>query len=156
MPGGRPTKYNKRLADKICNALADGKSLRKICNPKDMPNRGTVYRWLGENEKFNNQYARAKREMAEDMAEEILEIADDTSMDMGFKKSEDKDGKGATPFVDKENIQRSRVRIDTRKWLMSKLIPKKYGDKQEIEHSGELKIGFAETLKQKWDERKRG
>jgi hypothetical protein len=83
--------------------------------------------WLSKNLEFREQYERAKREGAEAWAEEILDISDDGSNDFYI----DEDG---TEKVNHENIQRSRLRVDSRKWLMSKLLPKKYGDKVDLNH----------------------
>ncbi len=137
MPTGRPTKYNAKLAAEICNGLADGESLKSICEAEDMPNRGTVYCWLGKNEEFSNMYARAKSDMCEDFADEILTIADCDDGDYGYKDTGDGSAK---PFLLKENIQRDRLRVDTRKWLMSKLIPRKYGDATKITGDSEAPL----------------
>lgn len=85
------------------------------------PDLSIVMDWLKEDEVFAEQYARAKADQCMLMAEEIIDISDDSSLDVAFTD----EGK---PFVDRENINRSRLRVDTRKWLLSKLVPKKYGD----------------------------
>lgn len=109
---GRPSDYTQELADRICQGLADGFSLRTVCLAEDMPNKASVFRWLRIHKEFSDQYARAKEEAAELYAEDMLEISDDLSGD----------------------VQRDRLRVDTRKWIASKLKPKKYGDK--ITHEG--------------------
>lgn len=111
---GRPSDYTQELADRICEQLAEGKSLRTICRAEDMPEARTVFRWLRIHEEFCQQYTRAKEESADAHSEDMLDIADDAT----------------------EDVQRSRLRVDTRKWLASKLKPKKYGDKVGLEHSG--------------------
>ncbi len=113
MPAGRPTDYSQELADSICAELAEGISLRTVCDPDSMPNKSTVFRWLRTQEGFSDQYARAKTDSADALLEDMLHIADD----------------------DKEDVQRSRLRVDVRKWAASKLKPKKYGDKTI--HSGD-------------------
>ena len=127
---GRPSLYTEALAAKICERLAEGETLRSICRDEKMPGKTTVLRWLGDekNADFRTQYAHAREMQADRFAEEILEIADDTSEDW----STDKDGKKT---LDHEHVQRSRLRIDTRKWLMARMAPKKYGDK--IQHTGD-------------------
>jgi hypothetical protein len=92
-----------------------------------MPDKATVFRWLAARQEFRDQYARAREAQADYWAEEIVEIADDGSSDTYT----DDNGNVRT---DQEVIGRSRLRVDTRKWLMSKLAPKKYGDK--IQHAG--------------------
>ena len=91
-----------------------------------MPGRETVFRWLREHDAFRDQYARAKAESVHALAEEILEIADDTSGDY------DAEGR-----LRPENIQRSRLRVDTRKWILSKLAPHRYGDRIDLNHGGQ-------------------
>ena len=127
---GRPSLYSDKLAAKICERLAEGETLRSICRDEKMPGKTTVLRWLGDekNADFRTQYAHAREMQADRFAEEILEIADDGSGDW----STDKDGKKT---LDHEHVQRSRLRIDTRKWLMARMAPKKYGDK--MQHTGD-------------------
>ena len=127
---GRPSAYSERLADKICSRIADGESVRSICADKGMPSKSMVFRWLGKHETFRDQYVRAKEAQAEHMADEILDIVDDGSNDWMERKRPD----GSTEMVlNSEHIQRSKLRTDARKWLLSKMLPKKYGDRQEIE-----------------------
>lgn len=126
---GRPPIFTQELADQVCARLADGQSLRSICKDDDMPAVVTVFKWIRENEGFAKQYARAKGEAADAMAEEILDIADDGTND--WMERHGKDGSVGWE-LNGENIQRSRVRIDTRKWIASKLKPKKYGEKLEL------------------------
>lgn len=133
----RPSDFTQDIADRICAEIAEGKSLRKVCEAEDLPHRSTVHRWLKEIEAFRDQYARAMDDRADKLADEILEISDDDSGDFGFKKVQTADGESAEPFIDKDNIQRARLRVDSRKWLAGKLAPKKYGDKVLNEHTGE-------------------
>ena len=127
---GRPTKYTVALANELCRRLAEGESLRAICTDERQPSMSTIMNWLfdGEHKEFEQEYARARRVQAEMFAEEIIDIADDASGDTTT-------GKDGEPVTDRENIQRSRVRIDARKWIASKLLPRVYGDK--IQHTGE-------------------
>ena len=128
---GRPSDYTPELADNICAQLADGKSMRTVCKPASMPNKATVFKWLRTNEEFNDQYVKAKEESADAMTDEILDIADNATNDWMETSSE---GGGKAYKLNGEAVQRSRLRIDSRKWLASKLKPKRYGDKiqQEI------------------------
>ena len=127
---GRPSRYTPDLAADICRRLADGEPLRSICRDPAMPDKATVLRWLADKAKadFRDQYAHARQMQADALFDEALEIADDTTGDL----TTDKDGKET---VNHENIQRSRLRVDTRKWAAGKLAPKRYGDK--IQHTGE-------------------
>lgn len=133
---GRPSDYTPELAIAICTEIADGMSLRSICQAESMPDISTIMRWVGKHPEFRAQYAHAKEIQAEYFAEELLDIADDGQNDWMTRKIGGEDVK----VVDQEALQRSRLRVDTRKWLMSKMLPKKYGDKLGIEHSGELTL----------------
>lgn len=127
-PQGRPSEYNEPMAAQICERIADGESLRAICRDEAMPAKSTVFKWLNQQATFADQYARAREAQADTMADEILEIADETAFD-----SIESEGGGLKP--DSEWIARSRLRVDARKWLASKMAPKKYGDK--ITHAGD-------------------
>ena len=131
---GRPSRYTNKLADKICKMIAQGQSVRSICSKKDMISMQTFFRWLRENEKFREQYARACEERSYMHAEEIIEIADDATND--YMEQHDESDELTGYKLNGENIQRSRLRIDTRKWLMSKLNPKVYGDKLDMTTNG--------------------
>ena len=135
--GGRPTDYTEELSDTLCAQLAEGLSMRTICASDDMPDKSTVFRWLRTNLEFRDQYEKAKDESADAFTDEMLDIADNGNNDW-MENNGDSEGYRQNG----EAIQRSRLRVDTRKWLASKLKPKKYGDKQQIEHSG--KIGLAD------------
>ena len=111
---GRPSKYTNKLADKICQMIAQGQSVRSICAKKDMISMQTFFRWLRENDKFREQYARACEERSYMHAEDIIEIADNATNDY-MEKLE-----GDGYIFNSEKVPRSRLRIDTRKWLMSK------------------------------------
>lgn len=138
---GRPSDYSKEIADEICSRLAMGESLRAICG-KDrddfIPHIGTVLRWVSERPDFREQYTRAREVQAETMADEIVSIADG--------------GEGAK-FADPDALaqmtQRDRLRVDARKWVASKLLPKKYGDKVEVEHSGSIQTASDDQLDDK-------
>lgn len=136
---GRPTRYSQELANTICERLALGESMRTVSSAKDMPAMSTIFRWLQEDrENFREQYARAKQESADAMAEDLLDISDDGVNDWMEKKY----GKNAdsTWVVNGEAVQRSKLRVDTRKWLMSKMKPKKYGDKLNLEGTVDGKL----------------
>lgn len=137
MPTARPSKFTQKLADRICDRVAGGESLHAICKDPKMPAERSVYRWLN-NEKyaaFGLNYARAREIRADKLAEEILEIADDGSKDWTV----DKDGR---EIVDHEHIQRSKLRVDARKWAAAKLAPKKYSDRMEVSGPGGGPIAF--------------
>ncbi len=119
---GRPTVRTEENAETICNRLIQGESLVEITNDPAMPGYTTILGWLQEDTGFRGKYAQARAIQAERMASEILTIADDGSNDTYVDEEGNKK-------VDYDNIARSRLRVDTRKWIASKLLPKVYGDK---------------------------
>ena len=129
----RPSEYTQEKADEICALLAEGTSLRTVCKADDMPSLSTVFKWLREIKTFSHQYARAKEESADALLEETMEIADDGSNDWMEKNDEKNPGYD----FNGEHFQRSRLRVDVRKWAMSKLKPKKYGEKLDLTTDGE-------------------
>lgn len=141
----RPTDYTDEIGLEICTRLIDGESLRSICRDPKMPARRTVYYWLvrEENKEFLHQYDVAVELRAEDMFDEMLEIADDGTNDYMEKKNRD----GSTyDAIDSEHITRSKARIDTRKWILSKMLPKRFGDRIHQEHSGDVTLNAADEL----------
>jgi len=112
--------YSSELATEILARLEAGESLRSICKDVHMPSESTVRRWAGEDvEGFQESYARARDMGLDAMTDRLLEIADDANQDN-----------------DQIAVQRSRLMVDTRKWILSKLAPKRYGDRLLQEISG--------------------
>ncbi len=128
--GGRPTLYSKELADLICQRVATCTlGLQRMCDLyEDLPSKFTINLWRYKYPEFSTQYVQAKLKQADLMAEEILEIADDGTNDWMQTWGDDGD---VGWKVNGEHVQRSRLRIDTRKWLASKLLPKQYGQHAE-------------------------
>jgi hypothetical protein len=116
--------YRPEIADLICDRIAGGESLRQICQDATMPARSTIFVWLEEHEDFARVYRLARQLQIEDLMDEILEIADDSSND--WIDREGADGKKYRVF-NPDSIRRSKLRIGARKWLVSKLMPKRYG-----------------------------
>lgn len=105
------TIYTQEIADRMCEQLAEGASLRTVCLQEGMPSKATVFRWLRLYPDFADNYSRAKQESADALVEDMLDIADDRA----------------------DDPQSRRVRVDTRKWIASKMKPKKYGDKLDVD-----------------------
>lgn len=123
---GRPTKYNKEQADKICNWLIEGKSLTSFCKEADNPPIQTVFKWLEKNKRFRERYIHARAIQAQVLFDQCVDIADDSSNDFMEKKARNGEVYEA---VDHENINRSRLRIDTRQYFAKLVAPKLYNDK---------------------------
>ena len=126
MAFGRPTKYNEKLADLICQRVATHScGLNKLCEMyDDMPARNTVNEWRYKYNDFSVRYAKAKLLQADLLAEECVDIADDSTNDVIV----DEEGRER---INSEFVNRARLRIDTRKWLAGKLLPKQYGKAAE-------------------------
>jgi hypothetical protein len=130
----RPSDFTPEIASEICERLIEGESLRAICINDDMPSAATVCRWLGKHPDFREQYAHARVAQADTLADEMLDIADDGTNDWMEKKNSEGDVVGVE--YNGDAVQRSRLRVDARKWLASKLAPKKYGERVTQEHTG--------------------
>ena len=126
--------FNQETADAICDRIAAGESLRGICRSDGMPAESTVRLWvLDDVEKFAAQYARAREVGYDCMSEEILELADTSRI--GKKTTTKATG---TETTEGDMVERSRLQIEARKWLLSKMLPKRYGDKIDLNHSGRI------------------
>ena len=125
--------------DTVCEAIADGMSLRKACeadDTDDILSKKTIMLWLKEDENgpLCDQYTRARQKQADAIFDECLDIADQSESNS-------------------DNIQHARLRIDTRKWMAGKLRPKKYGDKVGVDLDAKVKSDVtvhspSEALKQ--------
>lgn len=130
---GRPSEYTAEIAVRICEGLAEGRSLRDVCFDDDMPAESTVRLWaLEDREGFSAQYARAREIGYHAMADDLVDIADNGMNDWMERRGEEDAGWVANG----EHIQRSRLRVDARKWMLSKVLPKIYGEKidHEVKH----------------------
>ena len=127
---GRPTRYSKALSEEIIGRMKTGEPLNQICRDPKMPKKTTIYRWIAKDiEDFSNRYKKAFEFRASLMAYELLEIADDGSND--YMESLDQDGEVMGYRQNGEAVNRSRLRVDTRKWLLSRMLPKEFGDKPD-------------------------
>ncbi|EJU14946.1 hypothetical protein LH128_01182 [Sphingomonas sp. LH128] len=124
---GRPSIFSEEIATRIFVGLASGRSLRNICLEDDMPEKATVFRWLADDRfaDFRDQYMRAREVQVETLVDEMLDIADDGSNDW---QTRERDDGTEDEVLNHEHVQRSKIRLDTRKWIASKLMPKKYGE----------------------------
>jgi hypothetical protein len=104
---GRPSKRTPKVVKAICEGLAEGQSLREMCKKPELPSWRRVLTWAHEDPIFRQQYEEAQRARLETWAEQLVTLADQPD----------------------KNVQQRRLQIDTRKWILSKLLPKKYGDR---------------------------
>lgn len=136
--GGRPSDYNEEIADEIINTISSCSiGLRSLCDMNDhWPDVSTLLRWVQTNNVFYERYIRAKQCQAEFLVSEILDIADDGSNDfMTIVK-----GDNEYEMENKEVTNRSKLRVETRRWIIERLLPKQYGTSTKIEHSGSVEI----------------
>lgn len=132
-----PTAYSPELGAELCERLATGLSVRTICTAAGMPAYTTVFQWIHHHPEFAAQYQAARVAGCEAIADEVFVIADDTSKDRVTRKLPN--GKTVTE-TDHEHINRSRLRVDTRKWYLSKIVPKVFGDRIGLDVKGGVDI----------------
>lgn len=137
---GRPSTYSDKVADAICERIAMGESLRAICRDEAMPAMSTVFKWLTQQSAFAEQYAHAREEQAETLADEIVAIADEAEVAVKHE------GEEVRLVLDATGVARNRLRVDARKWAASKLKPKKYGDKVDLNHGGRIDSSITVTF----------
>lgn len=127
---GRPTTFTDKLGTTICKRIAEGESVRHIVKDVKMPSSSTIFRWLLDEKRkvFWEQYEKSRNIQAELMFEELVEIADTT--ESGIETVE-KDGKIEVRKGDM--LGHRRLKVDVRKWYLSKVLPKKFGDKASID-----------------------
>lgn len=128
----------KEVFDLILTEIENGRALRNVLKDENMPSTQTFYKWIDEDLEKSKQYARACEVRADAIFDEIIDIADES---YGDKKTLE----NGTEIMDSEFVARSRIKIDARKWIASKLNPKKYGDKTDITSLGE-KINLPSTI----------
>tara|TARA_R110000868_G_scaffold159192_5_gene387854 strand:+ start:10652 stop:11134 length:483 start_codon:yes stop_codon:yes gene_type:complete len=121
---GRPSIYTDELAATILGRISNGESLRSITMEEGMPNPDTIYVWLLKRPDFAENYTRAREEQADTLADEILAIADETPDSVTDEKGISRTDSGWVTW--------QRNRVDARKWVASKLKPKKYGDALKV------------------------
>lgn len=114
----RPSIYSPELAQEICYRLSMGQSARHICRDDDMPVMSTLMKWLNEPDKewFSEQYAKARDYQGDYYADEVVDLADELH-----------------EAADSNEIARARLRIDSRKWKVARMSPRKWGDKSALD-----------------------
>lgn len=137
---GRPIKFTQEIAEEICEKIATTTlGLNAICAADHLPNVRTVYRWLRDDEDFCQMYARAKEIQIDLLVEEIIKISDDSSQDTLIAT-----GLDGAPYEkpNTEWINRSKLRVDSRKWIAARLNRRKYGDNIDHTTGGEQIANF--------------
>jgi hypothetical protein len=178
----RTAKFKPHVAATIIQRLSEGETLKGICRDEGMPSHTSVLCWVNENPTFAAEYARARTDGFDVIAQEIIEIADNTRQGEKIERKEvgrvcslcqravkwhsawkhvgDSPetlicaGAVAIPVMEEKTvtgdmIERSRLQVDARKWLLSKLRPDKYGDRVAMDVSGNLGLSVADILRQR-------
>lgn len=138
MAGGRPIEYTKEIGDKICAELSSGKSLLRICAEAKI-SRPAVFNWLYKVPEFAANYAHAREIWADAEFDNLLQIADDGSNDTYV----DEDG---NVKVDHDVVARSRLRIDTRKWALARMSPRKYSERTTVDTN--INVSLTQLIEQ--------
>lgn len=141
------TTYTPEIGQHICDLIATTtKSLVELCtiDPQFPGGPDTIYRWIRANPEFAEMYLQARRNQVQLFVDQIIFISDDDRQDYAVNKH-------GELKVDKENIHRARLMIDTRKWLASKLMPKVYGERMQNDTNVVVKT-HEEWLKEITDE----
>ena len=117
--------------------LAEGMSLRSICAIDGMPARTTVFQWLRDKPEFRTKYSQAREDQAETWVDECTDIVDDGSND--FMERLKASGEREAEY-NGDSVQRSRLRVEQRRWYAERLLPKKYGNKQDVNVTGSVTL----------------
>lgn len=153
---GAPSTYTEDIAVELCAHIAEGMTLRQVCRLETMPNAQTVYDWLSKHREFSDLFARASQIKLMGLADDILDIADDSRNDWIERELK---GGSSVLVPDNEVVNRSRLRVETRRWLLAKLMPKVYGEKVTLDindkHAVTLQAARARLAQRKAIEQKR-
>lgn len=136
---GNPTTYTPEIATLICEGIARGDCLPRVCEAEGMPALSTVFLWLSKHKEFSDQYARAREAQGELMDQLIMEAASAVPERVVIRLGGDEGG--TKEQIDTGDVQHRKLKIDALKWRAAHLRPKVYGvQRQEIEHSGKLTL----------------
>ena len=126
---GRPSEYTEELGDEICSRISAGESLNDICK-SGAAQYGTVCRWLQAQPTFREKYVRAREDQAEFYANQIVSIADEVELETKY------DGDDVRLELSAASVARNKLRVEARKWVAAKLLPKRYGERNTTEITG--------------------
>ena len=143
---GRPSGFTEEVATIICDRIAQGESLRSIGKDADMPGPTAILSWLGKFPAFAAQYARARELQMEFYAQQIIDIADTPVEGVRREEGVDGEGKDYSKTIIEDALGQRRLQIDARKWIMSKLAPKKYGDRTLIGSDPEAPVTLVHRI----------
>ena len=133
----RGNTYTEHMGNIICIRLAEGESLNKICKEDGMPDKATVFRWLGSEASFCDKYARARELQAETQFDELIDIVDQPP-ELSYVT--DKNGELVEVKFDSSYVAWMKLRVDTRKWTAARMAPKKYAEYRQPEEKVDAMI----------------
>jgi hypothetical protein len=133
-----PKPDRKDTIPEIIDWIASGNSLRSICQREGFPPLSTFLRWVSQDEELEKRYAAAMQMRADIHHEEMFDIAADASKD--FVDLVDDETGECRKVANPNAIRRAQLEIDVRKWSLSRMNPKKYGDKVDLNHGGKVKV----------------
>jgi hypothetical protein len=151
---GRPTVFSQGLAQVICLRISNGESLRSIVKDEEMPAQSSVYEWLIAHPSFAEQYARAREDQADTLADEIIAIADEQPEVIAV--IDKKTGALIEHKLDGAFLQWQKNRIDARKWTAMKLKPKKYGDRVQVAGDAENPLAVTHSASELFEQALKG
>jgi hypothetical protein len=132
--------YTPEMGARVCEQVSQGFTLKQLAEMPQMPHMHTVFLWLARHEDFRTMYDAARSVQMESFIEECLEIADDGSNDY-IDRVNPRTGE-ITQVPNYDHINRSRLRVDTRKWIAGKIVPNKWGERPQVELTASVKATF--------------
>ena len=121
---GRPPVYDQQeIKRKICELIAEGASMLEVTRMDGMPSRPVILSWLREDSAFQADYARAREDRADVMFEDLDEVSE-----------------AAATAETAVEVAGLRLKADNIKWKLARMNAKKYGEKSQVEHSGQVEL----------------
>lgn len=130
-PRGRPSKFTPELGSEFCRRVASGRLISDVCRDDDMPTVTTIQNWQNAHESFLAEYIRARQLQADEFAAETVRLASSIQPGTRTKKVSYANGRVQEEVVTTDAVERARLMVETRKWIISKLFPRKYGEHVE-------------------------
>ena len=130
--------YDEELAVELCDRIAQGEGLEEICRDPRFPSERSIRRWMADQPTFRLAYSRAREAQMDKWSDDVIKISDEMTASTIVRT--DKEGREIEVVTDPTAVQAAKLRIDTRLRLMSKLAPKTYGDKVDVNVSGSIEV----------------
>jgi hypothetical protein len=139
---GGPVRYSADVADRVIGELMEGRTLVEVCDDPGMPSKGTVLTWVKrDHDGFAARYREAREVGSQIIVDKLLTIGDDLA------RGRRPGGEAGAPGVTREDVELARIRCDNRRWVLSRAMPRIYGDRVRIDARHDAGDGWAEVLK---------